>query len=151
MQLQRYAKLAGLWAVFGVVLAACGPAATPPVELVVTHDVQELLARDPDVPDLPFPDNPDPTQCGIPIRWGKEEPAWLHGQYQGELVQPTVQLYDSHLRRTIVGAAPCGTNVRIKLYQQNPVLDFYLVETIELDTSQEGWVPGPFLEFEPPG
>ena len=26
--------------------------------------------RDANVPELPFPDNPDPNQCGIPTRWG---------------------------------------------------------------------------------
>jgi hypothetical protein len=45
-----------------------------------------LTQRSPEVPELPFPDNPDPSQCGIPIQWGAEEPAWLSGIYDGELV-----------------------------------------------------------------
>ena len=56
----------------------------------------------------------------------------------------------SHLRQSGAGAAPFGTTVRILLYQQNPRLDFYLVETIDLDPAQQGWVPAPFLQFEPP-
>jgi hypothetical protein len=117
---------------------------------VVTHDVQELLARDPDVPELPFPDNPDPTQCGIPIQWGLEDPAFLNGYYEGELIQPEVLLYDSHLRLSITGAAPTGTPVRILLYQQNPVIDYYLVESLDLAPVQKGWVPAPLIQFEPP-
>lgn len=40
------------------------------------------------VPALPFPDNPDPTQCGIPTVWGLDDPAWISRYYQGEFVQP---------------------------------------------------------------
>jgi len=108
----------------------------------------EILARDPDVPDLPFPDNPDPSQCGIPINWGTDEHVWVSGYYQGKLVQPLVYLYDSHLRLSVAGVVPDGTKVKIILYQQNPTLDYYLVETVDLDTPQEGWIPSPFLSFE---
>ena len=101
------------------------------------------------MPDLPFPDNPDPNQCGIPTSWGTDEFAWVSGYYRGELVQPIVFLYDSHLRLSIVGTIPIGTKVKIVLYQQNSTLDFYLVKTIDFDPPQEGWIPAPFLSFEP--
>jgi hypothetical protein len=123
---------------------------TPTLSPAPTHEIQVHLQRAPDVPDLPFPDNPDPLQCGIPVQWGKGDPAWLTGYYQGKLLQPTVFLYDSHLRQSIAGAAPSGAMVRVVLYQRNPTLDYYMVETIGLDDVQRGWVPAPFLQFEPP-
>lgn len=122
-------------------VSACTPKATP---LPITN-LGNTLA----VPELPFGDNPDPTLCGIPIQWGKNNQAWLNGVYEGELIQPTVFLYDSHLRKSVVGSMPSGTKIEILLYQQNPVLDFYLVHTIDIDPPQEGWVPDPFLQFEP--
>ncbi|MGD1994573.1 MAG: DUF3179 domain-containing (seleno)protein, partial [Anaerolineae bacterium] len=91
----------------------------------------------------------DPSQCGIPTPWGKDEPAWLTGYYEGQLIQPTVYLYDSHLRNEVTGTAAHGTEVRILLYQSNPELDYYLVETVD-GSDQEGWVPAPFLSFEQP-
>jgi hypothetical protein len=51
-----------------LLLAACGQVAASTTEQVITHDAQAILARDRDVPDLPFPDGPDPTQCGTPIQ-----------------------------------------------------------------------------------
>jgi hypothetical protein len=71
------------------------------------------------VPALPFPDDPDPTQCDIPTVWGLDDPAWISGYYQGEFVQPVVYLYDSHLRTKVVGHIPHGERVRIKLSQAN--------------------------------
>lgn len=105
-----------------------------------------VLARDPDVPDLPFADNPDPNQCGIPVQWGSGGQAWLSGLYEGELIQPTVFLYDSHLRQSVTGFAPHGTEVQVVLFQENPVLDYYFVKT---SGEREGWVPAPFLSFDP--
>lgn len=63
------------------------------------------LQRDPDVPVLPFPDNPDSSQCGIPEVWREERAAWLTGYYDGELIQPEVFLYNSHSRLHITGQA----------------------------------------------
>ncbi len=107
--------------------------------------------RDPNVPDLPFADNPDPTQCGIPTPWGKSDPAWLTGYYEGELVQPVVYLYDSHSRLSIKAEAPHGSQVEIVLFQSNPVTDYYMVKITGPDgkSAGEGWVPEPFLSFEP--
>jgi hypothetical protein len=148
--MQRSGLIATLWAALGVVLAACEPGLAPTATAPPSREIQAALQRDPDVPDLPFPDNPDPAQCGIPVQWGKDDPAWLDGHYEGTLVQPKVFLYDSHLRGSVTGAAPSGTPVRIILYQRNPTLDYYRVETISLDSPQDGWVPAPFLRFDPP-
>ncbi len=104
------------------------------------------FARDPEVPDLPFEDNPDPNQCGIPVQWGSDGQAWLSGLYGGELIQPTVFLYDSHLRQSVTGSAAHGSEVQVVLFQENPVLDYYFVR---VDGRQEGWVPAPFLSFDP--
>lgn len=107
--------------------------------------------RSTDVPALPFPDNPDPTQCGIPVVWGStNNQAWLNGIYEGEMVQPVVYLYDSHLRHNIVAQSPHGTEVQIILFQANPVLDYYFVKILSAPVGEnEGWVPAPFLTFEP--
>lgn len=107
------------------------------------------VERDADVPELPFPDNADPTVCGIPVPFGSDNRAWLTGTYQGELIQPTVLLYDSHARRSITGRAPSGAEVEVVLSQTNPTLNYYLVRTAG-DEVQEGWIPAPFLSFEPP-
>ena len=146
-----------------VILSACGfaPPATPttpqdpapatpsPFPLDPTYAAQIAELRDPEVPDLPFPDNPDPTQCGIPTEWGLDEPAYLTGIYDGEMVQPTVLLYDSHSRFNITARAPHGSKVTVILYQQNPVIDYYFVRIVDGTAPNEGWVPAPFLSFEP--
>jgi hypothetical protein len=140
----------GLMLGLALLLAAWAPQAAPTTLPAVAYQSEFNIERDPAVPELPFPDNPDPTQCGIPIHWGEDDPAWLSGYYEGDLVQPTVYLYDSHLRQNVAGAAPSGTPVRIVLYQSNPALDYYLVETLGVEPEQEGWVPAPFLTFDPP-
>jgi len=115
----------------------------------VTHSpVEYEIERDPDVPSLPFDDNPDPAQCGIPIQWGENGQAWLTGVWEGDLIQQEVLVYDSHLRVSVTGGAPHGTEVQIVLFQENPTLDYYFVR-IPGDIVQEGWVPEPFLSFDP--
>jgi len=99
---------------------------------------------------LPFPDNPDPTQCGIPVAWSGTDPAWISGIWQGELIAPVVDLYDSHLRRAVTGQLPHGSRVEIELSQANPVLDYYRVRSIGVEPIQQGWVPGPFVSFGEP-
>jgi len=106
------------------------------------------VERDPDVPDLPFDDNPDPAQCGIPVQWGDNGQAWLSGVWKGELIQSEVLVYNSHLRTSVTGGAPHGTEVQILLFQENPVLDYYYVR-IPGEVPEEGWVPEPFLSFDP--
>jgi len=101
------------------------------------------------VPALPFPDNPDPNACGIPTPFGGY-PGWVNGVYQGQVIEPTVLLYDSHERLHITGALPSGTEVQVQLQQSNPVLDFYYVQADTPAGPQKGWVPAPFLQFTPP-
>lgn len=124
------------------------PHATQPA-LEPTYAAMLAERRSPEVPQLPFPDNPDPSQCGIPIRWGADDKAWLSGIYDGDIVQPVVLLYDSHLRLNVSARAAHGSEVQVMLYQQNPVTDYYLVKIVGAEPPNQGWVPGPFLSFEP--
>lgn len=102
------------------------------------------------IPELPFADNPDPEECGIPQPWGADNVAYLSGEYQGDLIQPTVYLYDSHGRNAIVAAAKHGTEVEVVMFQANPVLNYYLVRIPGAhEGAREGWVPAPFLSFDP--
>ena len=135
---------------------ACSPLAKVPASDASSPSVEEAdqaasnLERDPDVPDLPFPDNPDPDQCGIPVAWGDDDQAWLNGRYDGDLIQPTVYLYDSHLRLRIKAQAPHGTEVQVVLYQENPVTDYYMVQIPGREGPESrGWIPAPLLSFEP--
>lgn len=123
---------------------------TPEPLLVHLADPAIEIERNPDVPVLPFEDNVDPSLCGIPRQWTLDEPAYLTGIYEGELIQPTVFLYDSHLRRAVVGQAPHGAQVQILLSQSNPTLDYFFVKILDTETPTEGWVPAPFVSFEPP-
>lgn len=144
-----------------LLLAACGgDAGTPPVPATVaptparavatTAPAPSPTAAPPSVPPLPFADNPDPTQCGIPVVWGLDDPAWITGYYQGEVIQPVVYLYDSHARREVVGQIPHGGRVRIVLSQANPALDYYHVRSLDLQPAQSGWVPAPFVLLDAP-
>jgi hypothetical protein len=131
--------------------AACAPGAAleRPVDTPIPQASVLSQQRDSNVPELPFPDNPDPNQCGIPMPWS-DYTGWVNGTYQGQLVQPTVLLYDSHLRLHVTGAVPTGTSVRVQLYQANPVLDFYYVRAETPSGPQQGWVPAPFLQLNQP-
>lgn len=111
---------------------------------VIEHRILE--DRSPEVPELPFEDNPDPTQCGIPTPWSGQARAWLSGEYEGELIQSTVLVYDSHLRLDVAGRAPHGTEVEVLMFQANPSLDYYLVDLP--GDLPKGWIPAPFLSFE---
>lgn len=128
-------------------VSAASSGAHPPLEPTYAALIAER--RDPDIPPLPFPDNPDPSLCGIPTPYGPDNQAWLTGVYEGEMVQPVVMLYDSHLRLEIAARAAHGSEVEVILYQQNPVTDYYLVKIVGAEQPNEGWVPGPFLSFSP--
>ena len=135
-------------AVGAVLVSGCGsPSGTSDADAPPASETGHLVIRDPDVPDLPFDDNPDPDQCGIPVRWGLDDPAWVTGTWEGELLQSPVLLYDSHLRLEVTGRVEHGGEVRVILFQENPVLDYYLVEAAGTDA--EGWIPAPFLSFDP--
>ena len=97
------------------------------------------------VPPLPFPSHNDPSLCGIPQPMGNGVTGTLDGHYQGKLVEPTVYLYDSHLRNAVTGEAPSGTRVQVLYYQSNPTLDYYMVRVHTARGSFDGWVPAPFL------
>lgn len=154
----RVHPIAGVMMI-AVLLAACSTAAPTPTArpagvathppLDPTYAARIAAQRSPDVPDLPFPDNPDPSKCGIPIEWGENGQAWLTGRYQDEMVQPVVFLYDSHLRFNVATKAPHGSEVQVLLYQENPVTDYYFVKIKGAGQPNEGWVPGPFLSFAP--
>ena len=135
-----------------VLASACSGSGANAIQPAPTADsaLADLsLQRDSDVPPLPFPDNPDPNACGIPAPYGGR-PGWVTGVYQGQTIEPTVLLYDSHVRLHITGAVASGTPVQVDLYQTNPVLDFYYVQADTPNGVQKGWVPAPFVEFTPP-
>jgi hypothetical protein len=145
--------------VASTLLAACGAPASPtavpnPTSMSNTNNSAALSSvadRAPNVPALPFPDNLDPSQCGLPSAWTSAAPAFLTGVYDRVLVEPTVFLYDSHLRQRIVASAPNGAQVKILMAQQNPTLNYYMVEIVDASPpANEGWVPAPFVTFEPP-
>lgn len=122
-------------------------------DVIDSQEATNALAtqRDPDVPELPFDDNPDPTQCGIPVLWGdSNNQAFLTGIYNGEMIQEEVFLYDSHNRLRIVASAPHGTQVEIEMFQDNPVMNYYKVRIPNAPQGEnEGWIPAAFISREP--
>ena len=122
---------------------------------LIEHTDEELdfisKHRSDDVPDLPFDDNPDPTACGIPVVWGSNNNlAYLNGIYEGEMIQETVLLYDSHSRLEVVASAPHGTEVEILMFQDNPVMNYYKVRIPSAQKGEnEGWIPAILISHEP--
>ena len=125
-----------------LVLAAAFALAAPPA-----------LASPPDtplpaaIPPLPFADNPDPSLCGIPQPDGRG--GVLTGTVTGMAPPAVIWLYDSHLRNRIAGQLYAGTPVDVLLRQENPTLNYYFVRSIGVAPAQSGWVPAPFVTFEP--
>lgn len=139
-----------------VLLSACGlnassgPGTEPSAVAETAAQANAVLGPLPSTaPALPFDDNPDPNACGIPELWTSSEPAWISGYYEGTLVQPIVYLYDSHLRREVIGQIPSGSRIEISLSQSNPVLNYYRVRSLDVSPVQDGWAPAPFVSFEP--
>jgi hypothetical protein len=97
------------------------------------------------IPELPFPNEQDPLPCGIPQTLGRGVAGVLDGTHEGELVEPEVHLYDSHLRSEVVGHVTHDSEVLVTLFQDNPVLNFYYVLAETEDGKVRGWVPEPFL------
>ena len=98
-----------------------------------------------EVPELPFDDNPDPDQCGIPQPLGDGVEGVVTGTYEGRLVFEDVHLYDSHLRSAVTGTVPHGSSVQLVMFQNNPVLNYWLVRWDGPDGTVEGWAPDPFV------
>lgn len=143
----RFQRMLALVLVVGALTSACemsgGNSPESPPSAAATLGPLPQTA-----PTLPFADNSDPELCGVPAAWHGDNPAWVTGLYAGELVLPLVFLYDSHLRREVVGQVPHGGRVEIQHSQSNPELDFYRVRSLDLRPVQEGWLPAPFLSFK---
>ncbi len=120
-----------------LLLAACG--AAMPIQAAPSRPIPAV------VPDLPFADGYDPSLCGIPEPYGDPAPHTVTGTVDGVEIQPIVYLYDSHLRREIIGQIYPGTQVEVQYTQINPLLTYYLVRTIHVEPVQSGWLPAPFL------
>ena len=63
--------VAGLFLVIGMIVYMLEPNTdTAGNQVERATPTEDTLVRAADVPALPFADNPDPTQCGIPTAWG---------------------------------------------------------------------------------
>lgn len=102
---------------------------------------EHVLAK----PVLPFPDNADSRQCGIPNRLGDTYEGQLSGVYGGQMVEPLVYLYDSHARDQVVARVKSGTKARGVLLVVGPQLNYLLVKTDMNGRTVQGWVPEPFF------
>ncbi|MDZ7706887.1 MAG: hypothetical protein U5J97_03130 [Trueperaceae bacterium] len=122
-------------------LPAVGSAQADPTDATSTETRVE-------VPELPFDDNPDPDQCGIPQPLGDDVRGTVDGRWEGETLFPDVHLYDSHLRSRVTGTIPTGTRVTVEMFQNNPVLNYWYVRWNGPGGTVEGWIPGPFLTVE---
>lgn len=96
-------------------------------------------------PMLPFPDNADSRQCGIPTPLGAAYEGELTGMYDGQLFEPEVRLYDSHARMRVVARIKAGSRVRGVLLVTGPQLNYLLVEARVGGRPLEGWVPQPYF------
>lgn len=135
---------------FGFALSGVAPAQGSDAER--ERHVGPTVERDADVPALPFADNPDPELCGIPQPvLDADSAAIVTGVYDGELVMDPVLLYDSHLRRSVVGAVPSGHPVVLQLFQSNPELDYFQVRAEVEGETVRGWIPAPFVVRTPAG
>lgn len=153
-RLARLAVLLALTAGPGLAAAASPP--TSPPTAPPTSSATTPTAVDPgteaqatpdasDVPELPFDDNPDPDQCGIPQPLGDDVRGEVTGRWQGELLFGDVHLYDSHLRAEVTGTVPDGSAVQVLVFQNNPVLNYWFVRWEGPEGAVEGWLPEPFL------
>lgn len=99
-------------------------------------------------PNLPFPDNADASQCGLPTLLGNAYTGTLTGVYQGTLTEPQVRLYDSHARARVLAQIQAGTRVRALLLVAGPQLDYLLVRAVMDGKTLEGWVPAPYFQAD---
>ncbi len=126
---------------FGLALFLAGCLADPNIVAAPNEPIPQTP------PPLPFEDNPDPTLCGIPTQDDRKGIA--HGEIEGEPAAPIIYLYESHVRQRITGQIYPGAEVQILLNQSNPTLDYYFVKTVNVEPSQEGWIPAPFVAVGP--
>jgi len=105
------------------------------------------VKRLPAPPPLPFVDNPDPDQCGIPQPLGEGIVGIVTGVYQGEELFDEVHLYASHFREVVTGLVPSGETVTVTMFQDNPVLNYWFVRWDGPAGPVEGWIPEPFLDL----
>jgi len=126
---------------------AASPAAAPPGMGAAAEPgpAAQAAPETSAVPDLPFDDNPDPDQCGIPQPLGDDVRGVVTGRWQGELLFGDVHLYDSHLRAEVTGTVPDGSEVQVLMFQNNPVLNYWFVRWEGPEGAVEGWLPEPFL------
>ncbi len=101
-------------------------------------------------PALPFPDNADPRQCGIPTRLGDRYHGTLQGRYHEQLFEPLVRLYDSHSRTRVVATVKSGTPAYGVLLVTGRQLNYLLVKVTRDGRTVEGWVPQPYFRLDPP-
>lgn len=94
-------------------------------------------------PELPFTDNPDANQCGLPVQLNVR--GVLRGVYQGRMYEPQVRLYDSHARLKVVALVESGTPGRALLQVSGPRLNYLLVRVQVKGKTLEGWVPAPYF------
>ena len=109
---------------------------------MVSQAVPQADAR----PALPFSDNLDLTQCGIPTVLGDEFTGELSGIYGGKLQEALVRLYDSHARAEVVARVWTSTPARAVLRVSGPQLSYLLVKLEVGGQSLEGWVPEPYFK-----
>lgn len=150
VRLARLLTLLVLTVGLGLAAAAAPPAAPEPTlpTRATAADPGPAAQAAPEtsaVPDLPFDDNPDPDQCGIPQPLGDGVRGTVTGRWQGELLFADVHLYDSHLRAEVTGTVPDGSEVQVLMFQNNPVLNYGFVRWEGPDGAVEGWLPEPFL------
>ena len=113
--------------------------------LAIVASIGTVAAHDA-VPTLPFPTNPDPDLCGIPVPMGDGFTGVLHATFEGVVQEEVVHLVDSHLRAGVTGHVPAGSVVEVVMFQDNPELDFYFVRWQGPEGNESGWVPAPYLE-----
>ncbi|GHF65532.1 hypothetical protein HNQ07_004737 [Deinococcus metalli] len=77
-----------------------------------------LMASGRTRPALPFPDNPDANQCGLPVLLNAR--GTVTGTYQGHVYEQVVRLYDSHARQHVVALVPRNTPAHALLMVSGP-------------------------------
>lgn len=104
-----------------------------------------LMASGRTRPVLPFSDNPDTNQCGLPVILNTR--GTVTGTYQGRVYEQPVRLYDSHARQGVVALVPQNTPARALLLVSGPRLNHVLVQLRVNARTVEGWLPDPYFTY----